>query len=62
MNRQPNKLLISSIWFNKIQAAIVAKTPSKEKIIAEGAGEIFFCAYICKTKARPPDKIPAYNI
>ena len=62
MNKHPNKLFISKIWSNKIQAAIVAKTPSKEKIIADGAGEIFFCAYICNTKARPPDKTPAYKI
>ena len=62
INKHPNKLFISKIWSNKIQAAIVAKTPSKEKIIADGAGDIFFCAYICKTNARPPDKTPAYKI
>ena len=47
------------IWFKIIQAAIVAKTPSKEKIIAEGDGAIFFWAYICNVKAIPPDNIPA---
>ena len=62
INKHPNKLFISKIWLNRIHAAIVAKTPSKENIIADGAGEIFFCAYICKTNARPPDKIPAYKI
>ena len=41
---------------------MVAKTPSREKIIAAGAGSIFLCAYICKTKAKPPDKIQAYKI
>ena len=45
INKHPNRLLISKIWSNKIQAAIVAKTPSKEKIIADGAGEIFFRLY-----------------
>ena len=30
--------------------------------MADGAGEMFFCAYICKTKAKPPDKTPAYKI
>ena len=40
MKKQPNKLLIPNIWFNKNQAARVANTPSKEKIIAAGAGEI----------------------
>ena len=44
MKKHPNKLLTPNIWFNKIQAAIVAKTPSNEKIIAAGAGVIFFCA------------------
>ena len=52
-------LLILSIWDKIIQAATVAKTPSKEKIIADGAGAIFCCAYICKTHAIPPDNIPA---
>ena len=42
INKHPNKLFISNIWSNKNQAAIVAKTPSKEKIIAAGAGVIFF--------------------
>ena len=44
MKKHPNRLLSPSIWFNKSHAAIVAKTPSKEKIMAAGAGEIFFCA------------------
>ena len=44
IKKHPNKLLILSIWFNKNQAAIVAKTPSKEKIIAAGAGVIFLWA------------------
>jgi hypothetical protein len=42
MNKHPSTLLKSKIWFNKNHAAIVAKTPSKEKIIAAGAGFIFF--------------------
>ena len=44
MKKQPSKLLISKIWLNRNQAAIVANTPSSEKIIAAGAGEMFFCA------------------
>ena len=44
MNKHPSMLLKSKIWLNKNHAAIVAKTPSKEKIIAAGAGFIFFCA------------------
>ena len=55
----PKILLIFNIWLKIIQAAIVAKTPSKEKIIAAGAGEMFFCAYIWSTKAIPPDSMPA---
>ena len=42
IKKHPTKLLIPKIWFSKNQAAIVAKTPSKEKIIAAGAGDIFF--------------------
>ena len=42
MKKQPNRLFIPKIWSNKNHAAIVAKTPSKEKIIAAGAGDIFF--------------------
>ena len=45
-----------------IHADTVAKTPSKDIIIAAGAGEICFCPKSCSTKAAPPDKIPAYNI
>ena len=41
MKKQPNRLLIPNIWFKRNQAAIVANTPSKEKIIAAGAGVIF---------------------
>ncbi len=41
---QPKILLSFKIWLKRIQAAIVAKTPSKEKIIAAGVGDIFFCA------------------
>ena len=44
MKKHPSMLLMSKIWLNRNQAAIVAKTPSSEKIIAAGAGEIFFCA------------------
>ena len=47
------------IWFKIIHAEIVAKTPSRENTIAAGAGEIFFCAYICKVNAIPPDNTPA---
>ena len=36
------------------------KTPSKEKIIATGAGDKFCWASICSIKAIPLDKIPAY--
>ena len=42
MNKHPNILLKSKILLNKTQAAIVANTPSNEKIIAAGAGVIFF--------------------
>ena len=31
-------------------------------MIPAGAGEIFFCAYICKVNAIPPDNTPAYII
>ena len=62
MNKHPNILFILRYWLSKIQAASVAITPSKEKIIAAGAGVIFFCAYICSTKAIPADNIPAYKI
>ncbi len=44
IKKHPTKLLTPNIWSNKNQAAIVAKTPSNEKIIAAGAGVIFFCA------------------
>ena len=50
------------IWFRIIHADIVAKTPSKDIIIAAGAGEICFWPTSCKTNAAPPDKTPAYNI
>ena len=43
-------------------AEIVAKTPSKDIIIAAGAASIFLWPKSCRTKATPPDKIPAYNI
>ena len=56
---QPIILFNPKIWSKIIQAAAAAKTPSKENIIAAGAAEMFFCAYICKVKAIPPDKIPA---
>ena len=44
MKKHPRILLILRIWLNNIQAAIVANTPSSEKIIAAGAGDMFFCA------------------
>ena len=62
MKKQPSKLLISKIWLNRNQAAIVANTPSSEKIIAAGAGEMFFCAENCNTNVNTPDNIPAYCI
>ena len=58
INKHPNKLFISKIWSNKIQAAIVAKTPSKEKIIADGAGEIFFYQiYFCLPDIKQSQKL-----
>ena len=59
INVQPIILSISKYWFKIIQAAIAANTLSKEKIIAEGDGAIFFCAYICNVNATPPDNAPA---
>ena len=44
MKKHPNILLKSKIWLNKTHAAIVAKTPSNEKIMAAGAGVMFFWA------------------
>jgi len=37
------------------QAAIVANTPSKEKIIAAGAGVIFFYNYTSKNNMCAPE-------
>ena len=62
INVQPIILSISKYWFKIIQAAIAANTLSKEKIIADGDGAIFFWAYICNVKAIPPDNTPAYII
>ena len=59
INKHPTILFILSTWLSNIHAAIVAITPSKEKIIAAGVGVIFFWAYICNTNAKPPDNIPA---
>ena len=42
INTHPITLLISKYWFKIIQAATAANTLSKEKIIAEGDGAIFF--------------------
>ena len=42
IKKHPTRLLISKIWLSKNQAETVAKTPSNEKIIAAGAGVIFF--------------------
>ena len=47
-------------WSNIIQAAIDAKTPSNENIIAAGAGDKCWRAIIWSKKANPLDKIPAY--
>ncbi len=44
IKKQPNKLFTPKTWLNKNHAAIVANTPSKEKIIAAGAGDMFFWA------------------
>ena len=62
MKKHPIKLFKPNTWSKIIHAAIAANTPSREKIIADGAGEIFFCAYICNVNAIPPDKTPAYII
>ena len=59
IKKQPMILFNPKIWSKIIQAATAANTPSKENIIAAGAAEIFFCAYICKVKAIPPDNAPA---
>ena len=37
---------------------IAAKTPSNEKTIAAGAGDIFCKLYVCNKKAIPLDKYP----
>ena len=55
----PNIFPKLNISFSIIQAATAAKTPSSEKIIADGAGEIFFWANICNVKAMPPESKPA---
>ena len=46
-------------WSNKSQAAIDAKTPSNENIIAAGAGDKCCRAIIWSKKAIPLDKTPA---
>ena len=48
-------------WSNKIHAAIDANTPSKEKIIAAGAGDKCWSAIIWSKNANPLDSTPAYN-
>ena len=47
-------------WSSKIQAATDAKTPSKEKIIAAGAGDKCCSAIIWSKNAKPLDNTPAY--
>ena len=48
-------------WSRINHAKIAAKTPSNEKTIAAGAGDIFCKLYVCNKKARPLDKIPTYK-
>mgnify|MGYP003326293740 CR=1 FL=1 len=56
------KILISfKNWSNINHAKIAAKTPSNEKTIAAGAGDIFCKLYVCNKKARPLDRIPTYK-
>ena len=47
-------------WSSKIHAATDANTPSKEKIIAAGAGDRCCSAIIWSKNANPLDRTPAY--
>ena len=60
--RHPRNLFKSKVWLISNHPAIVAKTPSIDKIIAAGAGLAFRCAIICKVYPKPADRTPVYNI
>ena len=58
----PNILISFKNWSKINHAKIAANIPSRENIIAAGAGDIFCKLYVCSKNASALDKIPTYKI